>query len=264
MRLPRHMPPVEEWKLPKWGQTGIEQFTQGRFKRWSIWGTLALLAGYLTAYLVIFPAPMLHGHQLVPRVLGESVTEATQQIRKAGFDTRDGGAETHPTAGAGTVIWQDPPPGVSAPSGAKITLVASSGPPKIPVPDVSGLDGGLSQKLVTAAGLTVAAVESVQAAAPAGIVMLTRPPAAALLAPGGGVTIVVSRGAPTISVPDLLGLTIADARTRLETDGLQLGNVTRRRTTDANPGTVVAQRPAAGTLAAAGTVIDIVVARSPQ
>ena len=45
--------------------------------------------------------------------------------------------------------------------------------------------------------------------------------------------------------------------------GLQLGSVTRRRTAGANPGTVVAQLPAAGTLAAPGTVVDIVVARSP-
>ena len=73
----------------------------------------------------------------------------------------------------------------------------------------------------------------------------------------------MSRGAPTIAVPDLLGLSGADARTRLELDGLALGTVTRRRTRDANPGTVVAQKPAAGTLAAPGTVIDIVVARSP-
>ena len=43
----------------------------------------------------------------------------------------------------------------------------------------------------------------------------------------------------------------------------RLGTVERRRTPDATPGTVVAQRPAAGTLAAAGTVVDIVVARSP-
>jgi serine/threonine-protein kinase len=56
----------------------------------------------------------------------------------------------------------------------------------------------------------------------------------------------------------------ADARTKLETQGLQLGTVTRRRTSEASPGTVVAQSPAAGTLAAPGTVVDIVVARSPQ
>jgi len=55
----------------------------------------------------------------------------------------------------------------------------------------------------------------------------------------------------------------ADARTRLEMEGLQLGTMTRRRTADATAGTVVAQRPAAGTLASPGTVVDIVVARSP-
>jgi len=84
-----------------------------------------------------------------------------------------------------------------------------------------------------------------------------------VLAPGAGLALVVSRGAPTISVPDLLGMSIADARTRLELDGLQLGTPTRRRTPDGAPGTVIEQRPAAGTLASPGTVVDIVVARSP-
>jgi serine/threonine-protein kinase len=83
------------------------------------------------------------------------------------------------------------------------------------------------------------------------------------LPPGGKVVLVVSQGAATIGVPALLGLSTADARLRLEQDGLRLGTVERRRSHDATPGTVVAQRPAAGTLAAPGTVIDIVVARSP-
>src|SRR5207248_10371634 len=52
-----------------------------------------------------------------------------------------------------------------------LTLVASAGPPKIPVPDVTGLDGTLAQRLMVAAGLTVAQVESVQAATPTGIAM---------------------------------------------------------------------------------------------
>jgi len=94
--------------------------------------------------------------------------------------------------------------------------------------------------------------------------MLTRPPAGTALAPGAGLILVVSRGAPTIPIPDLLGMSSADARTRLEMEGLQLGTVTRRRTGEAAPGTVVGQRPGAGTLAAPGTVVDVVVARSPQ
>src|SRR5256885_8654523 len=44
---------------------------------------------------------------------------------------------------------------------------------------------------------------------------------------------------PYTSLFRSLGMSQADARTRLELDGLDLGTVTRRRTSDANPGTVV-------------------------
>lgn len=256
MRIPRRFPPLEQWRLP-----GFEPQSA---KRWGIGLVAAVVAGYLTAYLIVFPAPLLHGHQAVPRVLGLPLAEASDAIRKAGLQVQDGGSEPHPTAPQGTVVWQDPPPGVAAPGGLRVTLVVSDGPPKIPVPDVAGLEGSLAQRLIVAAGLTVAQVESVQAAAPPGVAMLTRPPATTVLPAGASVTVVVSRGAPTIPVPDLLGMSQADARSRLELDGLTLGTMTRRRTSDANPGTVVAQRPAAGTLAAPGTVVDIVVARSPQ
>lgn len=256
MRVRRHMPPLRDWKLPT--------LDSRRIVRWGAGLAVATVAGYLTAYLVLFPAPILAGRQLVPRVLGLALAEAQAQLEKAALSAQDGGTEPSPSAPAGTIIWQDPPPGVVAPEGLRVTLVASGGPPKIPVPDVAGLDGALAQRLVSASGLVVSQVESVQAAAPRGIAMLTRPPAATVLAPGAGVILVVSSGAPTIAVPDLLNMSQADARARLELEGLQLGTVTRRRTADANPGTVVAQRPAAGTLAAPGTVVDIVVARSPQ
>lgn len=252
MRVRRHFAAIEGFKIDR------------RVWKWVAIGAATVLAGYLTAYLVIFPAPFLPGHQQVPRVLGLSITEAQVEIQNAKLQVTDGGAEPHASATQGIVIWQDPPPGVIAPEGTKVTLVSSAGPPKIPVPDVANLDASLAHSLVSAAGLTVSQVESVQAAAPTGLAMLTRPPAGTALTPGAGLTLVVSRGAPTIPIPDLLGMASADARTRLELEGLQLGTVTRRRTSEAAPGTVVGQRPAANTLAAPGTVVDIVVARSPQ
>ena len=252
MRVRRHFQSMDNFRVTPnvWKWLGI--------------GIGMVLAGYLTAYLILFPAPILPGHQSVPRVLGLTLAEAQSEIQKSKLQVTDGGAEPHPTAPAGIVIWQDPPPGVVAPEGTKVTLVSSGGPPKIPVPDVASLDGALAQSLIAAAGLVASQAESVQAAAPTGLVMLTRPPAGTALAPGTSVTVVISRGAPTIPIPDLLGMASGDARTRLETEGLQLGTVTRRRTADASPGTVVGQHPAAGTLAAPGTVVDIVVARSPQ
>ena len=257
MRIRRRFPPLPQWR---WTMPAVEARSA---KRWVLYGVSSLVAGYLTAYLLIFPAPLLHGHEVVPRVLGLSLAEASNQLRKTGLQIQDGGSEPDPTTPQGFVIWQDPPPGVSAPAGLRVTLVSSDGPPKISVPDVSGLAASLAQRLIVAAGLAATQVESVQAASTPGITMMTRPPAGSVLASGAPVTVVVSRGAPTIPVPDLLGMSQGDARTRVEMEGLQLGSVTRRRTANANPGTVVAQQPAAGTLAAPGTVVDIVVARSP-
>jgi eukaryotic-like serine/threonine-protein kinase len=251
MRIRRRFEPFQDFTIDR------------RTWRWVGLGAGMVLAGYLTAF-IMFPAPLLPGHQAVPRVLGLTLAEAQAEIQKAKLQVTDGGAEPHPSAPQGIVIWQDPPADVIAPEGMKVTLVSSAGPPKIPVPDVAGLDASLAQSMVAAAGLVVSGVESVQAASPTGLAMMTRPPAGTALAPGAGLTVVVSRGAPTIPVPDLLGMASADARTRLETEGLQLGTVTRRRTTEGSPGTVVAQSPAAGTLAAPGTVVDVVVARSPQ
>ena len=252
MRVRRHFETIEGFRIDR------------RFWTWLGIGAGVVLAGYLTAYLVLFPAPILPGHQAVPRVLGLSIVEAQAEIQKSKLQVTDGGAEPHPSAAQGIVIWQDPPPGVIAPEGTKVTLISSAGPPRVPVPDVANLDAGLAQSLVAAAGLTVSRVESVQADKATGLAMMTRPAAGTALAPGAGLILVVSRGAPTIPIPDLLGMASADARTRLELDGLQLGTVTRRRTGEASPGTVVAQQPAAGTLASPGTVVDIVVARSPQ
>src|SRR5262245_6777204 len=252
MRVRRHFETIEGFKLDR------------RIWKWLGIGVGMVLAGYLTAYCFLFPAPFLPGHQAVPRVLGLSIVEAQAEIQKSKLQVTDGGAEPHPSAAQGIVIWQDPPPGVIAPEGTKVTLVSSAGPPRIPVPDVGNLDASLAQSLVAAAGLTVSQVESVQADKATGLALMTRPPAGTALAPGAGLTLVVSRGAPTIPIPDLLGMSPADARTRLEMDGLQLGTVTRRRTAEASPGTTIEQRPASGTLAAPGTVVDIVVARSPQ
>jgi serine/threonine-protein kinase len=258
MRIRRRLPPLSDFRLP-----ALPPIDMRRARTWGLTLLGAALAGYLTAYLVIFPTPILPGHRAVPRLLGLTLAEAQEQLARAELQAQDGGTEPHATASGGSVIWQDPPPGVVAPEGSKVTLVTSAGPPKIRVPDVAGYDGELARRLITVAGLTIAQVESVAAPAPRGVALVTRPAAATNVTPGSGVTIVVSRGAPTITVPSLLEMSQPDARTRLELEGLVLGTVTRRRTTEAAPGTVVAQRPAAGTLAAPGTVVDIVVARSP-
>ena len=264
MRFRRHMPPLREWRLFRVPRGRLASITRTQALRWGVWLLVAAFVGYVVAALLVFPAPLIAHRRTVPRVLGLAIADARRDVAAARLGVIDNGSEPHPSAPVGTVIWQDPPPGVVAPANLRVALVVSAGPPRVPVPDVAGLDAGLARRLIAAAGLTTTQVESVQASFPTGVAMLTRPAAGATLPPGARVGLVVSRGAPTITVPDVLGLSAADARTRLEQVGLALGGVTRRRTADATPGAIVAQRPAAGTLAAPGTIIDIIVARRPQ
>ncbi|HTY05275.1 MAG TPA: PASTA domain-containing protein [Gemmatimonadales bacterium] len=263
MRFRRHMPPLETWRWT-W-KPRLPRMDRGR-----VWKGLAacagaLIAGYLVAALILFPAPIFRSRHPVPRVLGMPRADAVRELEKAQLQVRDSGVEFHPTAPAGTVVWQDPPPGVDAPTGTRVTVISSGGPSKVAVPDVTGYDAGMAQQILSAGGLTVARLDSVQAPnTPPGLVVVTRPPSGTVANPGTGVVLVVNRGAPTIAVPDVVGLTLTDARTKLEDAGLVVGAVMRRRTPGTNPGTVIGQQPAAQTLASPGLVVDLVVARATE
>ena len=263
MRFRRHMPPLSTWAV-KMAAPELRVDRRSAL-RWAGYCVAAALAGYLVAALLLFPAPILSSRHPVPRVLGLSRTDAMAVLQKAQLQPRDSGLEPHPTAPAGTVIWQDPPPGVDAPTGTRVELVTSNGPSKVAVPDVTGYDATMAQQILAAAGLTVARTDSVQApnVAP-GLVVITRPPSSSVANPGTGVVLVINRGAPTIAVPDVVGMSLSDARDRLEGAGLVVGAVTRRRVSGASPGTVIGQQPAAATLAAPGLVVDLIVARAPQ
>src|SRR5438445_12542604 len=121
MRFRRHLPPIHEWQLPDFDARGA--------KRWGVALFSSLVAGYLTAYLVVFPAPILRGHQVVPPVLGLSLADASAALRIAGLQVRDGGPDPHPAAAQGTVVWQDPPPGGSVRAGPGGSLGPSVAPP---------------------------------------------------------------------------------------------------------------------------------------
>jgi serine/threonine-protein kinase len=129
------------------------------------------------------------------------------------------------------------------------------------VPDLTGYDAALAGQLVVAAGLVIRAVDSTQAPVPRGVVVNTRPPAGAALTPGSGVTLVVSVGAPTITVPSLISLTALEAEYELELVGLMLGTSIRRTSNAGPPGTIIEQSPAPGTLSSPGTAVNITVAR---
>jgi hypothetical protein len=221
----------------------------------------AFLAGYALAVLVLFPSPIFARSEDVPRVLGATLDEATRSLVEAGLVASDTVLVSHPTGPRGTVVWQDPPPGVAVPQGTGVILSISRGPQPIPVPDVVGYQQELAERLIAAAGLTVAGIDTATAPQERGVVVNTRPPAGRSRSPGAGVTLFVSVGAPTISVPDLAGLSLDEARELLEQSGLALGSTQARTSSAAEPGLIIEQDPAAGTLAAPGAAVRVTIVR---
>lgn len=222
---------------------------------------LTFLIGYLFAALFVFPAPFIVRNKSVPRVIGMDTSSANAMLNSAGFSPRTVESVTHPSAARGTVVWQEPPFAVVAAEGSEIELTISTGPQRVPLPDVTGYNLEMATIMIESAGLTLRRVERAQTTAPRGVAVNTRPAAGSFLVPGTGITLVVSDGAPTIVVPDVRGIAPDSARVVLEDAGLQLGVKTPRPLPTEAEGLVYAQDPNAGTLASPGTEVDVVIPR---
>jgi serine/threonine-protein kinase len=217
------------------------------------------LAGYLLTCLA-FPAPLLPRDRTVDRVLGLPLAEAERQLAEAGLKARLEGEERDPVVPAGHVSWQDPPPGTALPEGAVVLLTVSAGPAPVTVPDLAGFEPAQAREVLEAAGLWPGAVDSVPSMALAGVIVATRPAAGTGVPAGARVGLLVSRGPADVRVPALVGLELEAARTRLESQGLRIGRVTRRSAREL-PGLVVQQRPSAGVLVPQQSRVDLVVSQ---
>lgn len=259
--VPEDTPPATglDWLVGRW------RWPYDRRRTLIVGGALAgsFVVGYLFAAMVLFPAPILAVSHSIPRVLGTTEDAARETLRNAGFGIGAVERTPHATVPAGSVIFQDPPADVVAPEATEVALLVSSGPQRVPVPDVAGYDASHARMLIEGAGLRVGSTESTQAPTPKNVAVNTRPPAGTTLPPGTDVVLVVSVGAATIRVPTLTGLTVDEARLALETAGLALGTAFGQTTMSAAPGEIFYQDPSAGTLSAPGTVINVRFARSP-
>jgi serine/threonine-protein kinase len=196
----------------------------------------------------------------VPNVVGDTVDDARGALERAGFlvDTVDKESETVPK---GQVMEQDPKAGEEAPKGSTITLTVSSGPPSAPVPDVTGKTEAEAANLLGQQGFSTTTTKEASADVEAGRVIRTDPPANQPAQKGSTVTLIVSSGPPSESVPSVIGLTEAEAKKVLQDAGFQV-EVEERTTTQAEDnGRVVSQVPAPGTTQPKGSTVTIRVGR---
>lgn len=155
------------------------------------------IVGFVVAALWLSPVPVAGADHAVPRLVGLGLDPARRELDRLGLRTRVAAAEEHPSVPAGAVARQDPPPGVVLGRGGTVELVPSAGRAELPVPDLTGLDMALAERILVAAGFRVGTVDSVRdRLREPGIVIATRPAAGAGRSAGAPVDFIVNGARP--------------------------------------------------------------------
>ncbi|HIE21287.1 MAG TPA: serine/threonine protein kinase, partial [Acidimicrobiia bacterium] len=195
----------------------------------------------------------------VPPVVGLDIEEARQVIEAAGLTV--GIVQTQPDADfdVNVVIEQAPAAGVEVGSGTPINLVLSSGPEVIVLPDLVEMLDRDALVLLTDLGLEFTINEEFSDEIAEDLVIRTDPVAGTEVLSGDTILLVVSLGPEPREVPNLIGLTEAEARVVVEDLGLVL-NVsasTQPVVDETQDGLVVDQIPAPGTTVEMGDIITV-------
>jgi serine/threonine-protein kinase len=159
---------------------------------------------------------------------------------------------------ANQVTAQNPQPGVVVLAGASVRINVSSGPKPVAVPSVIGLSYDSAAAQLQSAGFTVGRAD-VDSDQPAGQVVDQSPPGNSTASKGSPVTLSVSKGPTTVTVPDVSLQTAPDARATLRAAGFRV-TVVRQETDDPSlDGLVMSQAPAGNAQADPKSVVTLTV-----
>ncbi len=192
----------------------------------------------------------------IPLVEGLTEEDARDALERANL-VADIQPEPSDDVPEGEVISQDPKAGELLAPGSSVTLKVSSGPADVTVPNVTGFTITKASNALGKEGLEVTTKEESSDTVPVGQVIRTDPPAGAQISKGETVTLIVSTGPSTVPVPNVVGLTTAQATSRLESAGFVVFPQTKTVLSPADDGRVVEQSPAANTTAAKGSRVTI-------
>ena len=202
----------------------------------------------------------------VPNVVGMAQADAQNALTSADLTVGTISQAYSDTVPSGNVISQDPASGASIATGSPVNLTVSQGPlPQETVPNVVGLTQSAASVVLSQVYLNVGTIsQAYSPTVPAGFVISQNPAAGTTLSYGSIVNIVVSIGAPpTVPVPNVVGMAQADAQSTLISANLTVGDISQAYSDTVPSGNVISQDPAAASLAATGSAVDLTVSQGP-
>jgi eukaryotic-like serine/threonine-protein kinase len=229
-------------------------------KRRSVWPWLVLVAFLAIAAVagVLLWRSFTGTAIAVPAVVGQTQAAATSHLQAEGFKVavHDDYSDQF---GVGLVTRQEPPADTKLVKGGTVDIWVSRGPATITLLNLTGFTRSAVADYLQKNGLKGKELTGTSATVGKGKVFKQSPPAGTTVKHGDTITYYVSTGTPQATVPDLSGLTQAQALAALQGVGLTLGTVTQQPSDVVPLGQVVSQDPAANTKVDQGSAVSIVI-----
>lgn len=129
----------------------------------------------------------------------------------------------------------------------------------VTVPNVVGKQVSVARNILEDNHLRVSVSEVANSEVPAGKVISQTPASGESVKENHPVHLVVSKGAGDLTVPDLSGLTVDQAKQRLKDMGLVLGKITTQEDSSKPDGVIISQSPSVDGKINKGQLVDVVV-----
>lgn len=201
------------------------------------------------------------GAAVMPSILGMTQLDAQRAITNAGLKSRRSGPDVATTDRTRnmTVARQNPQPGAQVPAGGTVEFWLY-GLAQVTVPNVVHMETVAAGAALNRAGLRAEVKQEVTTyVAQVGKVIRQSPAAGASAYGGATVQIFVGVPVPKTRMPNLVGMSLANARAALAQAGLQGQQVRPNVPTPdrARHGTIARHVPSAGTEVATGAIVHV-------
>jgi eukaryotic-like serine/threonine-protein kinase len=195
----------------------------------------------------------------VPDVTGMNYGDAVQALNDANLNASKN--EVFSPKPVGQVVDQDPAAGENVVEGTEVVLDVSKGTKQVQVPNVVGMPEADARATLDQAGFEVTSTSAPSDTTPEGNVSDQNPDGGTQAAKGSTVSITVSSGPSTTTVPDEVGQDKQVAMDDLKANGFKV-HATNVACADPNQDNIVQdQDPAGGTDAPNGSTVDIFVCK---
>ena len=200
------------------------------------------------------------------QVIGYSEDAAVKMLSDIGFTNVKVERKENEEAQEGYVFGQSVEQGKTIPEDQEIILEVSAGAEDVDVPDVRGYEDAQAVTILSEAGFDPTHAYEYSEDVEKDKVIKTEPAGGTKAPKGSKIVITVSNGSEKkeTTVPNLNGLTEAQARDSLSNSKLTAGNVSYENHDTVPSGMVISQNPTSGSTITEGDSVDFVVSNGPE